>query len=158
MTSGGVFSETLQSITTTKLTELSKKRKVFEDRRIALLAATDSEVDQRKKLCILVDGVKTCFSIKTTVQKKGDRYGQAGRVIRTGSQPELEVFLKNLERFLTQAQYDPSISAKTLQGWEKSLKKQLDVQSLKYQFATLYGELVTEVSLIFLLQTRNLLF
>jgi len=142
--SGGVFSETLQSITTTKLTELSKKRKIFEDKKTALFAASELEPDQKKKLRILVDGVKQCFSIKTTTVSSHGR-GSAGRIISGSTKdPNLEVLLKNLERFLTQAQYDPSVSPKLLEDWETSLRQQLNVQSLKYQYATLYGQLVTE--------------
>jgi len=145
MSSGGVFSETLQSITTTKLTELSKKRTVFEDQKAILLAAAAVESDQKEKLRILVDGVKQCFSLKTSSRKRGDRHGGAGRIISSSTKdPRLEVLLRNLERFLAQAQYDPSVSSKLLRDWENSLKQQLNVQSLKYQYATLYGELVTE--------------
>ena len=48
--SGSVFSETLQSITTTKLTELSKKRKFFKDQKAALHDAARVEVDQKKRV------------------------------------------------------------------------------------------------------------
>ena len=67
--SGSVFSNTLQSITTTKLTELSKKRKVFEEQKTALLDATIQETNQKKKLRRLVDGVKESFAIKPDSKK-----------------------------------------------------------------------------------------
>jgi hypothetical protein len=138
--SGGVFSETLQSITTTKLVELSKKRKIFEDQKTAVFKAVELESDQKKKLRLLVEGVKQCFSIQTATGKKGSER----IVLGSTKDPNLEVLLNNLERFLTQAQYDPSVSRKLLRDWEDSLRQQLNVQSLKYQYATLYGELVTE--------------
>ncbi|PVH80364.1 hypothetical protein DL98DRAFT_515460 [Cadophora sp. DSE1049] len=140
-----VFSETLQSITTTKLTELSKKRSIFEEHKASLLLSAQSEADQKKRLAVLVDGVKKCFAIKIAPRKRGDRRGGARRIAYgSTSDPKLEVLLKNLERFLDQAKYDPSISSKLLQDWEDALVKKLNVQSLKYQYATLYGELVTE--------------
>jgi hypothetical protein len=143
--SGGVFSQTLRSITTTKLTELSKKRKIFEDQKETLLSAAELESDQKKRLRVLVDGVKQSFAVKTATRKRGDRRGGPGRIISgSTSDPRLEVMLKNLERFLEQARYDPSVSPKLLQDWNNALIQRLNVQSLKYQYATLYGELVGE--------------
>lgn len=133
---GGVYNETLQSITTTKLTELSKKRTIFEEQKRTLLDATQLETDQKQRLRKLVDGVKRCFSIRTNA---------AGRIICSSTNhAALEMKLKNIERFLEQARYDPSVSSKLLQDWERSLMQELDIQSLKYQYAHLYGELVTE--------------
>lgn len=140
--SGGVFSDTLQTITTTKLNELSKKRAIFEDQKTSLLKAAKLELDQKKRLRILVDGVKQSFAVKTVARATGRR-GGGGRIM-SGNDPRLEVMLKNIERFLEQARYDPSISSKLLQDWERSLTEQLNIQGLKYQYATLYGELVTE--------------
>ena len=143
--SGGVFSETLQSITTTKLTELSKKRKIFEDQKLSLLSTAEAEPDQQKRLRVLVDGIKQSFAVKTATRKRGDRRGGPGRIISgSTNDPRLEVMLKNLERFLEQARYDPSVSPKLLQDWDHALVQRLNVQSLKYQYATLYGELVGE--------------
>ncbi|KAK0120599.1 hypothetical protein ONS96_010803 [Cadophora gregata f. sp. sojae] len=140
-----VFSETLQSITTTKLSELSKKRSVFEEHKALLLQSTHSQTDQKQRLAILVEGVKKCFAIQSPPKKRGGRRGAVGRnVYGSTSDPNLEVLVKNLERFLDQAKYDPSISSKLLRDWEVTLVKKLNVQSLKYQYATLYGELVTE--------------
>jgi hypothetical protein len=144
MPSAGVFSETLQSITTAKLTELFKKRELFEKQKTSLLISAALEQNQQKKLRVLVDGVKRNFAVKSAPSRRS-RDGRSGRIIGGSSKdPHLEVLLKNLERFLAQAQYDPSVSAKLLTDWERSLMQELHVQSLKYQYATLYGELVTE--------------
>ena len=141
--SSGIFSETLQSITTTKLNELSKKRKVFEDQKESLLSTADLEPDQKKRLRVLVDGIKQSFAVKTATRKRTDRSAGTGRIIRgSTNDPRLEVMLKNLEHFLEQARYDPSVSPKLLQDWDSALVRRLNVQSLKYQYATLYGELV----------------
>jgi hypothetical protein len=143
--SGSVFSETLQSITNAKLEELSKKRAIFEDQKAGLLRATEIETDELKTLRLLIDGVKKCFSVKTATRKGKDGHGDRGRIISGSTKdPRLEVKLKNLERFLEQAHYDPSVSAKLMQDWNDSLIQQLDVQSLKYQYASLYGQLVIE--------------
>ncbi|TGO86290.1 hypothetical protein BPOR_0316g00080 [Botrytis porri] len=135
--SGGVFSETLQSITTTKLTELSKKRHHFESQKNALSHKLNNELDQRKRLKLLLEGVKQSFAITTSITKKRSH----DHDIKLSS---VELLVKNLEKFIAQAEYDPSISDKTLEQWEKYLVRHIDVQSSKHQYATLYGELVTE--------------
>jgi len=143
--SRSVFSETLQSITTTKLEELSKKRAIFEDQKAQIHRDAELETDELKKLRLILNGVKKCFSVKTTTRKGSAGQGYAGSIIsRSTNDPRLKVKLKNIERFLEQARYDPSVSSKLLRDWEDSLIQALNVQSLKYQYASLYGGLVTE--------------
>lgn len=133
--SGSVFSETLQTITSTKLEELSQQRVAFEKAYAALLTAAQAEQDPLKRLILLVDGAKSCLGVKTTVRKNKDD-GRLGRVISGSiSNKRLEIDLKNLDRFLEQARYDPSVSPKVLQDWENSILQYLAVQSSKYQYA-----------------------
>ncbi|APA14829.1 hypothetical protein SS1G_06869 [Sclerotinia sclerotiorum 1980 UF-70] len=134
---GGVFSETLQSITTTKLKELSKKRNHFENQKEALSFKLSNELDQRKKLQLLLHGVKQSFAVTTSITNKS----ASDNVTKLSS---IELLVKNLEKFLAQAEYDPSISDRTLKQWEQNLMQHLNIQSSKHQYATLYGELVTE--------------
>jgi predicted DNA-binding protein YlxM (UPF0122 family) len=134
--SGSVFSETLQEITNTKLQELSKRRSRFEEAKAAILSSVEAEKDAVKRLVILSDGVKKCFSIKLTKENKV--------ILRRTTHKRLEIDLRNLDRFLGQAKTDPSVSPKILATWEESLVRQLDMQALQYQYAWLYGELVTE--------------
>lgn len=108
--SGGVFSQTLQSITDTKLAELSKNRSLFEKQKTALLIALQAETDQKKRLQLLLDGVKESFLVKSVKRKFGDRdSGGSGRVpIGSTNNPGLEILLNNVHRFLDQARYDSS--------------------------------------------------
>ena len=141
--SGSVFSATLQSITTTKLNELSKKRASFDYQYAALQAAAELEKHPLKRLFLLIDGVKTCSSIKTAaVAPDSERLGRviSGSTNNRGLETDLEI----LDRLVEQARFDPSISNHILAGWEEKLWQHLDVQSLKHQYATLYGQLVTE--------------
>jgi hypothetical protein len=143
--SRSIFSETLQSITTAKLEELSKKRAIFEDQKAQVHRDAELETDELKKLRLILDGVKKCFSVKTTTRRGNAGQGYAGRIISgSTNDPRLEVKLKNIERFLEQARYDPSVSSKLIRDWGNLLIQALNVQSLKYQYASLYGELVTE--------------
>ena len=137
MASSSVFSETLQSITTAKLDELSLKRTTFDARRQEVLAELDTKRTPFERLETLVAGAKRCFKIQA---------GEDGDNVITGdvSSPRLESDLDRLDRFLEQARYDPSLSHQVLQGWEKTLLRYLDVQARKFEYATLYGQLVTE--------------
>ncbi|KAM5341457.1 hypothetical protein ACJ41O_014488 [Fusarium nematophilum] len=135
-TSGSVFSDTLQEITDTKLDELSKRRSRFEEAKSSALASIQVEKDPVQRLITLGNGVKQCFAIKLD---------KAGKVVTGQTKHKgLEIELKNLDRFLGQAKYDPSVSATTMNAWEQSLLRHLDTQSLKFQYASLYGKLVTE--------------
>ncbi len=145
---GGLFSNTLHSITTTKLEELSKKRATFDSEYNAVQDAATKEPDPLTRLYILVDGIKSCFQLKTESNKlkgpdgKDRRYG---RVVSGGNTiPGLETELKCVERFLEQAKFDPSMSENRMVEWEKTMREYLSMQSVKYQYATLYGKLVTE--------------
>ncbi|KAJ8061273.1 hypothetical protein OCU04_010338 [Sclerotinia nivalis] len=135
--SGGVFSETLQSITITNLNELSKKRNHFENQKEVLSFKLSNELDQRKKLQLLLHGVKQSFAVTTSITRKRTRDNG------TKLSP-IELLVKNLENFLAQAEYDPSISERTLEQWKQNLMRHMNVQSSKHQYATLYCGLVTE--------------
>ncbi|KPI36782.1 uncharacterized protein AB675_11805 [Cyphellophora attinorum] len=112
----GVYSETLQSIVDAKLLELERKRKV-------------------DALKVLADGVKKLFGIRSS----------EGRIVQGSSKyHELEQKLSNLDRFLAQPRYDPSVSSDMLDEWEKDLHQQLAVQSARFEYASLYAQLVTE--------------
>lgn len=134
--SGSVFSETLQEITNTKLQELSKRRSHFEEAKTSILSSIETEQDAVKRLIGLSDGVKKSFAIKLDENNKV--------ILGRTKFKHLEVDLKNLDRLIGQARVDPSVSEKMLADWEKLLVRQLDMQALQYQYAWLYGELVTE--------------
>ncbi|EAT85734.2 hypothetical protein SNOG_07083 [Parastagonospora nodorum SN15] len=141
--SGSVFSQTLQTITTTKLEELAQQRIAFDKDYAALIVAAKAEQDPLKRLISLADATKSCLGIKTSNCKSKD--GRPGRIITGGTRnSRLETDLKNLDRFVEQAKFDPSVSVKVLENWEKTLFQYLSIQASKFQYADLYGKLVTE--------------
>ncbi|KAI9708662.1 MAG: hypothetical protein M1820_003880 [Bogoriella megaspora] len=134
--SNSVYSETLQSIINAKLSELANKRKSFEDTKSHWLVAAKQKSTHDEKLLSLLTGVNACFKA---------RIGSNGRIVRGHMKDQqLELKLSNLQRFLEQLRYDPSVSPVLLQGWEDMLVQQLDIQSSRYEYASLYGQLVTE--------------
>ncbi|KAI2469625.1 hypothetical protein F4781DRAFT_393552 [Annulohypoxylon bovei var. microspora] len=134
---GNVFSETLQDITNTKLEELSKRRSDYETTKSNVLSMLEGEKDPSQRLYILSQGVKACYAFKL------GKYTKVHNTVLSRNS-ELEIELKNLDCFLAQAKFDPSVSIKMMQTWEESLLHHLNTQSLKYQYASLYGQLVTE--------------
>ncbi|OTB09309.1 hypothetical protein M426DRAFT_315881 [Hypoxylon sp. CI-4A] len=136
-TNGGAFSETLQEVTNTKLEELSRRRSDFETTKSNILSMLANEADPSRRLYILSQGVKASYALKLGKYKRVHNPSQSRN-------PALELELKNLDSFLTQAKYDPSVSSKMMRTWEESLFRHLDMQSLKYQYASLYAQLVTE--------------
>ena len=130
------FSSTLLGITTAKLEQLAKKRNTFENHYAEVNARLENEKDELKKVKILSDGLKVCFAIPLSPN---------GQFVRgSTNNPCMEIDLKNFDRFLGQAHYDPSISEKAVKQWQEALARHLEVQSLKFLYADLYGRLTTE--------------
>lgn len=143
MASGSVFSGTLQTITSTKLDELSKQHSTFQKQYTSLLSSAAAEHDPLRRLVKVVDGTKLCLCVKTAPCKDGD--GRTGRVISGGTRnSQLETDLKNVDRFLEQAKFDPSVSPVVLKDWEEKVMRHVTIQATKFQYADLYGKLVTE--------------
>ncbi|KAI0541279.1 hypothetical protein GGR58DRAFT_457583 [Xylaria digitata] len=134
--SGSVFSETLQEITNTKLEELSKRRSDFEATKANIISRLENETDPLKRLALLGQGLKDSYAMKTT---------KTGEILPGQSKnPELELELKNLDSFMAQSKYDPSITPRLMHSWEESLLRHLNMQSSKFEYASLYAQLVTE--------------
>src|SRR5262245_39784882 len=99
LSSGSVFSETLQEITNTKLEELSKRRSDFETAKSNILSMLETESDPAQRLYILSQGVKACYALKL------GKYGRVHNASQSRNS-ELELELKNLDCFLAQVKYD----------------------------------------------------
>ncbi|GAB1736102.1 hypothetical protein NU219Hw_g6153t1 [Hortaea werneckii] len=132
---GSLFSQTLQDITSHKLSELSKKRVRFEYDHQRCIALLQKDEDPKGTLVAISDIIKQHFGITAA----GDQAAH-----RSTKDSQLETDLRNLDRFLAQAKYDPTVSSKLLRRWQKTLLRYTDVQSLKYTYAWLYGQLTTE--------------
>ncbi|KAL4803375.1 hypothetical protein BDV18DRAFT_166387 [Aspergillus unguis] len=131
-----IYSQTLQNITDAKLAELSNKRQIFLARKAAAIEEAGSQPTPLEQVRALSNGVRTCFGI---------RVDEAGRIDdKIHSDRHLVIELSNLDRFLKQAECDPSISGNTLERWRRSLLDMLDVQTLKYEYATLFAQLTME--------------
>ncbi|KAF7905705.1 hypothetical protein EAE99_012006 [Botrytis elliptica] len=125
MASTDILSHTLSSITSIKLEEISSQRSAFEQGKSELLKTVSNQPKQSEKLRILLDRIESLASMGKLKDNKS-------------------ISLYNIRLFLRQAQHDPSVSEGLLKDWQEKLEKELDVHSLKYEYASLYGRLVNE--------------
>ncbi|KUJ19747.1 uncharacterized protein LY89DRAFT_640958 [Mollisia scopiformis] len=125
MASSDILSQTLSSITEIKLAEISNQRSTFEGIKAELIRTSKVEQDQREKVDILLQGLYDVDKL-------------------TRLSPNTMSYLTNVAKFLEQARHDPSVSIYLQKDWETKLINMLDVQSLKYEYASLYGRMVNE--------------
>lgn len=120
MASATILSQTLRSITSTKVKELDKQRQSYEQLKQRILAAADAVSDDiRKRINILADGVE-----------------------------ELDIWsedeLHNIRLWLHQSKYDSSVPRERLEKFEHLLRASLGVRSQKLSVADLYSRLLIE--------------
>ncbi|PYI01102.1 hypothetical protein BO78DRAFT_328444 [Aspergillus sclerotiicarbonarius CBS 121057] len=115
------LSQTLQSLTQSKIRELDKRRRSYEARRLAILEAASATQDPRQRLRHLLDGVKELYPSAST-----------------------DSTMANIERWIHQSSYDSSIPPTKLGEFETQLLTRLNAQSRKLDLADLYSRLLTE--------------
>ncbi|KAL8692422.1 MAG: hypothetical protein Q9224_003960 [Gallowayella concinna] len=120
--SAAALSESMQRITTSKLTVLNKQHEAYESKKKVTLDTLHAEADLSAQIRILLEAL-VLHQIPTAV---------------TNLVPG------NIHRFLNQRRNDPSVSVEMLEGWKADLERCLDIKSHKYEHASLFGQLVTE--------------
>ncbi|OJD34679.1 reverse transcriptase [Diplodia corticola] len=120
--SGGAVTSTLRHVTDRKLAKLAENRRAFEAQKTAMLSASSKADNAAEKVRILIAAFKD--------NKIAFNEGQSS--------------VKNIERFLDQVRHDPSVSLTLLAEWKGWLEQSLDVHTDKYNYADLFGRLVTE--------------
>jgi hypothetical protein len=113
---------TLEHVTFRKLQRLAEQRSRFESQKTTIISTAAAKTSQTDKVRALLAGFKEHNVSLASVASD----------------------FHNVKHFLDQADYDPSISSDLVEGWADSLVNELDKQSLKYEYATLFGRLVTE--------------
>jgi hypothetical protein len=113
---------TLQHITARKLKSLDDHREKFEADKKYILDKVSAAPDHHGKVKALLDG----FERYSIVPKQAD------------------LSIANLKQFLHQAQHDSAVSVTQLQDWQSRLEQELDVTGTKYEYAALFGKIVTE--------------
>jgi len=101
---------------------LAEQQKKFGAQRSSILQAVEKESDPAEKVAALIDGFKQ-HGIQT------DRLG---------------IPIHNIKRFVDRSRVDPSVSQSLLKDWQAQLEHALEIEGLRYEFAALFGCLVTE--------------
>ncbi|TGJ79462.1 hypothetical protein E0Z10_g9311 [Xylaria hypoxylon] len=118
-----VLSQTMQSISLTKIREIEKQRDRYESQKNEVLSAAALHPDNiRERITQLLGGVK----------KLCDR--------QFATDPQV----LNVDIWLQQSSYDASIPSQMLQSYEVLLRSKLEIQSRKIGMAHLWSRLVTE--------------
>jgi hypothetical protein len=113
---------TLQHVTARKLKTLDDNREKFEANKKNIQDKVSAAPDHQGRVKALLDGF--------------ERYGIVPK--------QADLSIANLKQFLHQAQHDSSVSVTQLQDWQARLEQELDVTGTKYEYAALFGKIVTE--------------
>ncbi|BCR89969.1 uncharacterized protein ACHE_51167A [Aspergillus chevalieri] len=120
-TDSALLSQTILSLTESKIRELEKQRNAYEARKTDILQNSKRSPDIHERIHLLLSAVDEL-------------------------QPELtqDPAVTNIRRYLQQAQYDSSIPKEKLEGFEKCLVEKLNMRSAKLAMADLYSRLLME--------------
>ncbi|KAJ3174687.1 hypothetical protein HDU87_006936 [Geranomyces variabilis] len=142
---------TLRDLTSIKRNELAKQRDAVKALRQELVAPLSAVSDPRDRVALLLQD-----SGKRVKNDRGDPdrpwAGHRSTMIRKGSAMHTEILAlagisaRNVQRFLAQSNNDASIQPATFSTVENRFKKALDALEIKYSYATLFADLVTEKS------------
>ncbi|PYH99652.1 hypothetical protein BO71DRAFT_394130 [Aspergillus ellipticus CBS 707.79] len=145
MLSSGALPQTLGSITTTKINELSKQRALFEKRRTEVVNAAENAPNLRSKAQILLEGVTKLKGFPNDALDREDLDADQAVDEESAIEDRTErARHANIRRFLLQSQYDPSVSDHSLKGWISHLEEELQYLQLRHKHANFYSTLVTE--------------
>ena len=123
------LSQTLQSITTTKMREQNRRSKLFEASKSKVFESVAAAADDRARLEVLLSAFK-----ELSTSNKGISYVDQDRKDTT----------QNTARYLEQSYRDPSVSTTIIQSFERNLEKKLEQESQRFEFANLYYRLLGE--------------
>ena len=118
-----VVLSTLHHVTDRKLLKLREQTSLFASRRAAVLSSAADAPTPAARVKALVDGC----------EKHGIPTGRSG------------ASAGNVMRYRARAERDAGASGGALlEGWAGMLERDVEVQGLKYEYAALFGRLVTE--------------
>lgn len=131
---------TLRSITATKIAELEKQGKHYEDSKNAIRTAFENSQSGREKTQALVDGICKLEGVRIVEELSPDDED------RTPSSPDTsEAYkIKNNARILRQAYLDPAFSQTKVNELHADMVNDLQLKTVRHAHSRLYSELVAE--------------
>ncbi|KAF9451302.1 hypothetical protein P691DRAFT_787487 [Macrolepiota fuliginosa MF-IS2] len=124
------FDKTLQFITSTKLQELEKQRQAYHEHLQTALEKANAISDPRARAEHLLDAITTW---------KG-----SGATAETDNIGEGSLHLANLKIWLSMCDKDPSLTRDKVHHWIELLERHLHRNTLRFNCAKLFGELLNE--------------
>lgn len=129
--------ETLKSITATKIQEVTNQRNIFEAAKAEIYKKASTSTTPLETTLNLFNGVRQLRKIRLLSDDSSDddeyqSHGVAAEKFRNDS------------LLLRQAATDPSAPASVIASIQKSLERDLEIESIKHQHAQFFSELVTE--------------
>ncbi|KAL4990715.1 hypothetical protein BDW68DRAFT_194022 [Aspergillus falconensis] len=115
------LSQTLESLTRSKIRELEKQRSSYEDRKAFILTEAEKQPDLVSRVRVILNGTQ---AIHPAASK--------------------DTTIGNIERWLDQRRFDPSVTDGMLRQYEDELHSRLDAHSRRLSLADLYSRLLTE--------------
>ena len=154
---------TLRSLTTAKITQLSKQRDAFEARRAALYKLVEEKSDGRERVQVLLAGIEGVLSGKRKDDGDDDDDYDDEDTVDSDSDSDYDSddyydsddehsplrkqnksCIRNIRRFCQQSRHDSSIHPDMFATWEAELRRMIDLVAVKYQHAVFFSQLVTE--------------
>jgi hypothetical protein len=130
MPSNSSFGKTLQFITSIKLHELEKQRSAYHEHLQKSLQKANGIEDPKARVEHLLEAVTSW---------KG-----SGAIDDDGNIGEGSLNLANLKMWLSMCDKDPSLSKDEVDHWNKLLEEHLQRNTLKFDCAKLFGEMLNE--------------
>ncbi|KAJ3146830.1 hypothetical protein HDU86_008388 [Geranomyces michiganensis] len=145
------LAETLCALTSIKRDELARQRDAVKALRQELVAPLSAVSDPRARVALLLkDAGKRVRSERIDPDRPWS--GHQNTVVHKESTMHTEILAlagisaPNVQRFLAQSQNDASIQSTAFTTVETRFRKALDALAIKYTYATLFADLVTEKS------------
>jgi len=138
MSAPSAFSQTLNSITNTKLQVLSKQHTDFAAHRDGVLSRAKQATDLHEKIRILLGGINSLHA-KGDAEPVGD---QPATPISTLAASTADIH--NISLLLDQVRQDTDAGKSLLDGWEEKLTDIFRKETIKFEFAELFGKLLIQ--------------
>lgn len=133
MPSSPALPETLKSITATKIAELARQQKTFEEKRENAFSSAREEHDPLKKVDVVLNGAKRLNAIPESDAGENGDYGVRKALTNYAGN------LQNKDLFLNQARVDPSFSKAVLRGIGEDLTQNLTLGSIRHRHALFFS-------------------
>lgn len=138
MPSSSALPETLKSITATKIAELGRQQRTFEEKKQHIFSAAKEKANPQDKVDVVLNGSSRLNGIPESDSGENGDYGD--RIAYTDYAGDLQ----NKQLFVNQAKLDQSFSEGILREIGEGLENRLTLESIRHEHALFFSNLVTD--------------